>query len=653
MKEQASVLIVDDEPRMCESLRLLLHHHGYRICTAYNGAEARQQLRQAEFDVVLMDLIMPDTSGEQLVEFVNQGYPDTMVIVITGNASLESAVSVLRKGAYDYLRKPFEFEELLQTIKNALNQQRLKREKEQISGELEVSRDRYQYLVQNSPDIIYTLDPQGNFTFISTVATRLLGYSAEEIIGHHYTEMVYQEDLEQAKWVFNERRTGSRAASGVELHLKCSPLHPVSRCEEEDFLTVELKATGMYDKSVSDRSKRFLGSHGVMRDVSERKRLEKQLQQADKMQALGTMAAGIAHDFNNLLMGIQGLTSLILLKTSPTSPEYERLRNIEQHVQSGAALTSQLLGFARGNRGFVKSLDLNDVLHKTCNMFSRSRRSVTVHRIQQEGLWPVEVDRGQIEQVLLNLYLNASHAMPGGGDITVQSANVDLESSQARLLNLLPGRYVKLSVTDMGIGMDEETLQRIFEPFFTTKKAGRGTGLGLASAYAIVKNHGGAIDVKSRPGAGSTFDIYLPASDKGVSKEPVAAESMRRGVETVLLVDDEDIILETGGEILKALGYQVLLAKDPHESLDIYHSNLSTIDVVVLDLVMPGKGGGEVFDDLRTLNPRVKVLLSSGYDLDGEAAAIMKRGCDGFIQKPFTVEKLSRKLREVLDRSLH
>lgn len=653
MKGQASVLIVDDEPRMCESLGLLLQRQGYEIHTANGGAEAKQELLEHAPDLVLMDLIMPDTSGDQLMDYINQHHPDTLVVVITGNASLDSAVSALRKGAYDYLRKPFEFEELLLTVRNALNQKQLKHEKDLISGELEISQDRYQYLVQNSPDIIYTLDADGHFTFVSSAVERLLGYCAEELIGRHYTQMVYQEDLEKAKWVFNERRTGQRAASGVELRLKCSPEHPTSRCEEEEFLTVEVKATGMYDKPVSDKTKRFLGTHGVVRDVSDRKRLEQQLQQAQKMKALGTMAAGIAHDFNNLLMGIQGLTSLMLLKTKDSSPEYDRLRNIEQHVQSGAALTSQLLSFARSGKCLVKPVDLNDVLRKTANMFCRSRKSVVLHQILDEDLWPVEADRGQVEQVLLNLYLNASHAMPGGGDIYLQSQNIVLESAGARPLNLMPGNYVRMSITDKGTGMDQETLQRIFEPFFTTKEAGHGTGLGLASAYATIKNHGGAIDVKSKPGVGTTFDLYLPATDKKISDQAKVIEPVHRGAETILLIDDEDIILETGGEILKALGYRVLLAKDSHQSIDLYHQHKSSIDAVVLDLVMPGKGGGEVFDAIRSVNPQVKVLLSSGYSLDGEASAILERGCDGFIQKPFTVEKLSRKLRDILDRPIH
>ncbi len=655
MNHRATILVVDDEPRMCESLRSLLEQQGYLVQTAETGREAKAKLHREEFDLVLTDLIMPDIHGEELLDYIKSLYPDTMVIMITGNASLESAVSTLRKGAYDYLRKPFEFEELLKTVHNALNHRRLKQEKEIISGQLELSQDRYRYLVQNSPDIIYTLDTGGYFTFVSSAVERLLGYSRDVLLGNHYSDIVYEEDRQKAQWVFNERRTGQRATSGIELRLKCAPRHDTCHCREEGYLTVELKATGMYDKPVSAKTKRFLGTHGVARDVSDRKRLEAQLMQAQKMEALGTLAAGIAHDFNNLLTGIQGLTSLMLLKSGPPSPDYDRLRSIEQHVHSGAELTAQLLGFAKGGKPRARTLNINKLLRQSSSMFNRTRRETTIHQILDDDLWKVRGDRGQIEQVLLNLFLNASQAMPENGDIYLESENVNLQETAARLLNLDPGRYVRISITDKGVGMDHETVQRIFEPFFTTKKSGRGTGLGLAMAYGIIRNHGGAIDVKSKPDVGSTFSIYLPAVDPVVKTDPTCRPSatIYRGEETVLLVDDEDVILETAGEILKTLGYRVFVAKDGCQSIDLYVSKMHEIDVVVLDMVMPGKGGHQVIRELQRINPDVKVLLATGYGLDGETTAVLERGCQGFIQKPFTVETLSRKLREVLDNTIH
>jgi len=385
-------------------------------------------------------------------------------------------------------------------------------------------------------------------------------------------------------------------------------------------------------------------------DMTERKRLEVQLQQAHKMEAIGTLAGGIAHDFNNLLMGILGSTSLMLFNITSNHPHYESLKNVEQYVQSGAKLTKQLLGIARGGKYEVKPADLNKLLEKTSEMFRRTSKDIRIYAKYQTQIWPVEVDQSQIEQVLLNLYVNAWQAMPDGGELYLQSENVFLDEEHVRLLSLKPGRCVKLTITDTGVGMDETTIQRIFDPFFTTKEMGRGTGLGLASVYGIIKNHDGIIDVFSKKGEGATFSIYLPASDKKIIEEKEKPREILKGVEMVLLVDDEDSIVDVGGEILHMMGYQVLSARSGKEAVELYQKNQATIDIVVLDMIMPEMGGEETHDKLKEINPKVKVLLSSGYSIDGKAKEILEKGCDGFIQKPFTVEELSQKIREILDK---
>ncbi|MBW1681120.1 MAG: response regulator, partial [Deltaproteobacteria bacterium] len=378
-------------------------------------------------------------------------------------------------------------------------------------------------------------------------------------------------------------------------------------------------------------------------------RLEAQLQHAQKMEAVGTLAGGIAHDFNNLLMGIQGYTSLMLLKIDSKHPHYQKLRNIEKYVQSGAELTKQLLGFARGGKYDVKPTEINELLRLTSRMFGRTKKEIRIHEDYAPDLWAVEVDQGQIQQVLLNLLVNAWQAMPGGGDLYLKTRNVTLGATSASGFSVRPGAYVKISVQDTGIGMDENIRRRIFEPFFTTKEIGRGTGLGLASAYGIIQNHGGIIDVFSEEGTGSTFEIYLPATVKPVTAEESASQQILEGPETVLLVDDEEMVIEVGSEILKELGYEVLVARSGREALEIYARNANRIDMVVLDMIMPDMGGGQTYDRLKELDPNVKVLLSSGYSEDGEAGEILKRGCNGFIQKPFDIKSLSEKLRGILD----
>jgi len=644
------ILIVDDEPRMRDSLKSLLSSQDYEISTTDSGQEALDLLSKQDFDVALLDIVMPDMSGHQLMDHINVRNPDTLVIVITGHATLDSAVDALRRGAYDYVRKPFDYDELLKRVQNALNQKRLKYENGVINGKLALTEERYRYLVQNSPDIIYALDHKGNFTFVNDSIERLLGFKVEELVEKSYTHIIYEEDLEKAKWFFNERRTGDRATSGIELRLrKCNNADKFRHCEFKS-LTIELKSTGMYDKPVKEKDKIFLGTHGVARDISDRKRLEAQFHQSQRMEALGTLGGGIAHDFNNLLMGIQGNASLILLDIDSNHPHYERLQSIEQSVQSGTGLTNQLLGFSRGGKYEVKPTNLNRVIRKSSEMFNRTKKEIKIESEYQKDIWAVEVDLGQIEQVLLNLYVNAWQAMPGGGELYLQSENVILEEAYVKPHQLYSGNYVKISVRDTGVGMDEATQERIFEPFFTTKEMGRGTGLGLASAYGIVKNHGGIINIQSEKNHGTTFNIYLPASEKATIEKIEKVGELFKGSETVLLVDDEDMIIDIGKRMMDALGYEIMIAKSGEEAIEIFQTNKDSIDMIILDMIMPGMGGGETYDILKGINPNIKILLSSGYSIDGQASEILKRGCDGFIQKPFDLKNLSEKLRAILDK---
>jgi len=395
----------------------------------------------------------------------------------------------------------------------------------------------------------------------------------------------------------------------------------------------------------------FANASEHKRAEEERKKLEARFQQAQKMESIGTLAGGIAHDFNNVLMGIQGHASLMLLDTDPDHPHFEHLKGTENMVRTGANLTKQLLGFARGGKYDVKPTDLNELIKKGSEMFARTKKEITIHNKYQKDIWPVEVDRGQIDQVLLNLYINAWHAMPGGGNLCIETSNVVLDHNHINPFGVRPGNYVKISVTDTGIGMDEATQQRIFDPFFTTKEMGRGTGLGLASAHGIIKNHGGIINIDSEKGKGTTFDIHLPASKKEVTKkEKKLEDNILKGTETVLLVDDEDMILNVGKDMLRGMGYNVLLARSGKEAVEVYRKHKDKVDLVIVDMIMPEMSGGEAYNRMKENNPKIKALLASGYSIDGQAAKIMEFGCDGFIQKPFNMKKLSGKIREILDK---
>lgn len=632
------ILIVDDEPHICESLRVLLLRQGYAITTAGSGKEAVQMMAGREFDLLLLDMIMPDMSGYQILDYIASSPRDMLTIVITGNASIDSAVAALRKGAYDYLKKPFEYEELLKRVGNALHHKKLSVEKKIIDGKLARAEERYQYLVQHSPDIIYILDAHGVFTFVNGTVERLLGFRPDALCGQPFTAIVHDDDVERA----------SRCCAHVHREQQRMEMKFRVRGAGDRYRIFAVTHTPIEAPGADDPEK-IRGTYGVARDITERKQLEDQLAQAKKMEALGALAGGIAHDFNNVLMGIMGYTSLMLAELDRAHPQYAKLQSIEQHVRSGAALARQLLNFARGRTGEVLPVNLNELLDKTSQMFSRTKRELVVQRRFDPELAAAAVDPGQMEQVFLNLFLNAWQAMPGGGRLTIATENRILDHADAEAVGLLSGRYVAVTVSDTGVGMDEEVMQHIFEPFFTTKESERGTGLGLASVYGIIKNHNGTIRVASRKGAGTTFTILLPATDLPAVCEETTPYSILPGTETVLLVDDEQTMLDVGVEILEAIGYTALSARSGAEALERYADPDKPIDAVIVDLIMPEMNGEELCREIRRRNPAAKILLSSGYSIEGETATALSSICNGFLQKPFALTDLSRKLREILD----
>ena len=392
------------------------------------------------------------------------------------------------------------------------------------------------------------------------------------------------------------------------------------------------------------------GIRGFVINITEKKNLENQLARSQKMQAIGTLAGGIAHDFNNLLMGILGNISLILMKCPPDDPVYNRLKNIEEYVRRGSSLTNQLLGFAHGGKYEVKPTDLGIFVKESSEMFGRTRKDIHIHHKAEKILWTVDIDRGQFEQVLLNLFVNASHAMPDGGELYLSELNVELDAEDVIPYEISPGRFVKVTVTDTGTGMDESVIKRIFEPFFTTKEAGKGTGLGLASAYGIIRNHGGFIQVESEKGFGTTFIIYIPVSDSGSSENIETKKEITHGHERVLLIDDEVMILDVTSGMLEELGYSVLTASGGINGLHLYDKNRDNIDLVILDMIMPNFTGSYLFEAILKIKPSARILLSTGYSIDSQARELINKGCRGFIQKPFVITELSAKIREVLDK---
>ena len=519
------------------------------------------------------------------------------------------------------------------------NEIEVRKEKEEA---LQRSEEKYRSIIENTNNGYYELDLDNRLTFFNDSLLTILGYPSEELQKKDIHHLLDADSSRQIREGFPDM---SRSRGGGNL----SRLTIVRKDGERR--TIEASAAPIVDKNGD-----MVGYRGVVLDISERlnaekekKKLEERLHQIQRLEGIGTLAGGVAHDFNNLLMGIQGNISLMMLESDPSDCYYSKLKSIEACVTSGTKLTRQLLGFARGGKYMVKPLDFKQVVMDTARMFGRTRKEIQIEENIESDLWTVMADKNQIEQVLLNIYINAWQAMPQGGNVLIDAKNMILDAPFARPLDIEPGRFVCISISDTGIGIDPTIQARIFEPFFTTKEMGRGTGLGLASAYGIIKNHDGAIDFVSHPGKGTTFYIYLPATKVAVENMTTMPETISQGTETILLVDDEEVVLQVNKSMLESMGYNVMTASGGKRAIEIFQQAFEAIDLVILDMIMPDMGGGAVFDALKAINPQVMVLLSSGYSLSGQAEEIMLRGCAEFIQKPFSLEQLSAKLRGIFD----
>jgi len=520
---------------------------------------------------------------------------------------------------------------------------------------LRKSEEKHRNILEAMEEGYFELSVSGNMTFFNSAVCDMVGSSPSELLGSNYRNFL---DVKSAERLF---RFFNRVYETGE-HVTETDYEIVRKDGSKRFFELSVYP-------LKDHQGGFIGFRGISRDITERmlaenyrNRLEDQLRQAQKLESIGTLAGGVAHDFNNILMALQGNATLVQLQTEKDHPNQERLENIMALIKTGSDITRRILGFAKGAKYNIEASDLNDLVKNSTNMFARTKKEIAIHEKYERDLWTVDVDRGQIAQVLLNLYVNASDSMPEGGDLYIETRNIVLSKELKTAYETMRDRYVSVSIKDTGTGMDEATKQRIFEPFFSTKERGRGTGLGLSSVYGIIKSHSGFINVSSEKRKGTTFELYFPVSGRELgllNAESTIADAPSKGSETILLVDDESAILDVGGEVLKFLGYNVIPAKSGKEAIEILRQTMGISgrgkgkalkpDLVILDMIMPEMGGSETFDEIKKIDPDIKVLLASGYSIDGKATRILANGCNGFIQKPFNIQQISRKIREILE----
>jgi len=584
-------------------------------------------------DVILSDHNLPAFDGRRALEQTRAILPDIPFILVTGSLNEETAVSYLKAGATDYVLKDRLVRlgpAILEALERARERQALRRHERLVRE-----------IIDANPSLIFVKDWEGRFVLVNQATAEIYGTTVDGLVGK--TDADFNPNAEEVAHFLRDDR--EVMASGRPKFVPEEPVTNPHTKQTRWFQTIKLPLRLPGEEAVT--------MLGVATEITERKLLEEQLLQSQKMEAVGQLAGGVAHDFNNILTAIVGYSDLLAAELGDNAQQREDIEEIRKAARRAAALTRQLLSFSRKQVLEPRIVDVNGVVLNLDKML-RSLMSENIELETQlaEDLDAARVDPNQLEQVIMNLAINARDAMPDGGTVTIETANATLgEDYAAKHVSVIPGVYVMLAVTDTGCGMTEATKARIFEPFFTTKPAGRGTGLGLSTVYGIVKQSGGNIWLYSEPNKGTTFKIYLPAVDalpEDIGKAaPVEAE--RQGSGTVLVVEDDEQLRRLTHRALAAQGYEVLEADRGRSALDAARRHEGPIDLLVTDLVMPDTNGPKLAETLRAARPGLRVLFMSGYPEGAIVHHGMLEAGVAYLAKPFTTEAITRKVREVLE----
>jgi two-component system cell cycle sensor histidine kinase/response regulator CckA len=628
---ELSVLVIEDDSQLLRTLRDILNRRGYHPLTANSAREGLALVEQELPAVALVDLKLPDMDGVEVIDRLAALSQLTQTIVLTGNASIESALRALRQRTYDYLVKPVPPDKLLTTIDRAGERWQRRRAEEALRQ----SEERAQLLLEHISDVVMVVDDALVIRYVSPSVRHLLDYLPSELLGRRCLDVVHPEDASSTEIFLHGalRRRGPLQAHQLRV-----------RPRNGDWRLLEIGVTSLAGRT---------DMGGVLltgRDVTERRRMEQALQQVQRMDSIGQLAGGVAHDFNNILTAILGFSEILIDDAQPGSDTRLDLEAIQKAAQHGAALSRQLLAFSRRQMLDLKVLDLGEVVRNFERMIGRVLgEHIRWSAHADPDLWHVKADRGQLEQVLMNLAVNARDAMPEGGTLTVETRNVTIDGSAPDRSLAAPGAYVRFSVKDTGVGMDADTQARIFEPFFTTKAPGRGTGLGLATVYGIVKQSGGVIDVESEPGQGTTFHIFLPAVADASLEAAQTAPRPHASVDSasILLIEDDAALRRLLVRSLERVGHRVRDAADSDGALALLATD-PAIDLLVTDAVLPGQSGPDLARQIEADRPSLRVLFISGYSDD----AILRLGLlneqEAFLQKPFGPRTFVQKVQQVL-----
>ena len=632
MGTELKVLVAEDSEDDALLLVRELRRSGYQPTweRVQDASSMRAALVKSTWDIVISDSAMPQFSASAALAILKETASDVPFIIVSGTIGEEAAVAAMREGASDFLLKG-KLARLSPVIARELRESKVRAARRKAEDDLRASEARYRVLFESSPVPMWVLDTETlRFLAVNEAAVRHYGFGRDEF------ERMTLEDISPQK-----DTPVSREGIVPPTDERQTTHH---RRKDGSVIHVEIQA---HDLAFEKRRARLV----VANDVTERQRLEEQLRQSQKMDAVGRLAGGVAHDFNNVLSVILSYGELLLHEMPPGERMRDDVEEIRKAGGRAAELTRQLLMFSRQQVFEAKVLDLNDVLTSMDKFLHRILGAdVDLVSLPAQPIGRVRADRGNIEQVIMNLVVNARDAMPRGGKLTMETANVVIDEEYARShLGARPGPHVMLAVSDTGVGIDKTIQARIFEPFFTTKEKGRGTGLGLSTVFGIVQQAGGSVWVYSEPGIGSTFKVYLPRVDAAIDAvRPAQVATTLRGSETVLLVEDDDQVRAVARSILRVSGYKVIEARSAGEAILQSEKHKGTIHLLVTDVVMPQMSGPELAKRLASARPDMKVLCTSGYTDDSVVRHGVLDERLAYLQKPITPESLTTKVREVL-----
>jgi two-component system cell cycle sensor histidine kinase/response regulator CckA len=671
-ERKSIILTVDDDPNNLAVVRDCLVEFNYTILVAEDGESAIKRAAYSHPDLILLDIMMPGIDGYETCRRLKsqESTKDIPVIFMTALAETEHKVKGLEVGAVDYITKPFQREELLARIAVHLHIRELTKKLQEAKDSLETrvvertaelaqaisdlhdeiierklaeeERVRLATAIEQAAESIFITDAKWHINYVNPAFEETSGYTRDEIIGQH--ARVLQSDTHEPKFY----------RQLIDLIHRDDFWSGRITTKKKDGSNFEAEVT---ISSVRDNNGTIINYVSIHRDVTNEIRLEKELRQSQKMEAIGTLAGGIAHDFNNILTAIIGFSEIAMMKLDDDNPATHDLQRVLNACLRATSLVKQILSFSRQSEQERRPIPLTSLIEEVLKLL-RSSLPSTIEIHQHISTAPkgdtVLADPTQIHQVLMNLGTNAAHAMRAkGGILSVSLSDFEVDDSLVSLYpDLTRGSYIRLSVSDTGHGMEAAVKERIFDPYFTTKKVGEGTGIGLAMVQGIIKSHGGAIKVYSEPGQGTTFHIFLPKAGGEFKRESAVDEAMYRGTERILFVDDETMLVEVAQELIESLGYTITATTNSNDALKLFGSDPNAFDLVITDMTMPELSGMELSGELMAIRPDIPIILCTGFCEQINEKQAKERGIRNFIMKPYGLSTLSITIRKALEKTV-